>query len=91
MGSYESWVKTALPSPRKSENQVESLDSEISRLDRETAIYSNTITTIEKDSKKTIQAFNNTIGSIGRQLNEPLSQMARSLEFYFWTIIDPTH
>jgi hypothetical protein len=68
------------------ETSEKSIDFEVSKLEKEIAIFSNRIATIEKDSKSTIQEFNKALGSVGRQIKESLSQTVRSLRFYFWTV-----
>lgn len=68
------------------ETSEKSIDSEVSKLEKEIAIFSNRIATIEEDSKSTMQEFNRALGSVGRQIKESLSQTVRSLRFYFWTV-----
>jgi hypothetical protein len=68
------------------ETSEKSIDSEVSELEKEIAIFSNRIATIERDSKSTIQEFNKALGSVGRQIKESLSQTVRSIRFYFWAV-----
>ena len=70
----------------KSETSEKSIDSEVSKLEKEIAIFSNRITTLERDSKSTIQEFDKTLDSVGKQIKESLSQTVRSIRFYFWTV-----
>src|SRR3972149_780601 len=71
------------PKPGVSET---SIDFEISNLEKETAVFSNTITTTEKDSNNIIQEFNKALSSVRRQAKESISETVRSVKFYFWTV-----
>ncbi len=69
------------------EDSQSSLDAEISNLEKEMAVFSSTINTVENDAPRLIKEFNRTLGAFGRDLKTSLSQSARSLRFYFLALL----
>jgi hypothetical protein len=72
---------------KEADSITASIDAQVAKLEQDTAVISNAISSVESESKHVLAEFNQALTSVGAQAEESFSRTARSLKFYLWTVL----